>query len=144
MANNGCRGLAWVSLGVLPLLAFLRIDSRWDPQHPGFNKTLLTDQAELQSLIPKDAIVIAGPDNSAHIWLYYLDRKGYTFDNRGLTAWALNRWEKWVPLIWLWKILLQIHTRDPNLTQFLNEWATLRYFPWIISPIESLAVEPTL
>lgn len=87
------RGLAWLALAILPLLAFLRIDSRWNPENPGFNKTLLTHQSELQGLIPKDAIVVAGPDNSAHIWLYYLDRNGYTFDERGLSEEMLRRWE---------------------------------------------------
>jgi hypothetical protein len=67
-------------LALLPLTAFLRINSRWDINSPGFNVAYLKYKDELRSLTPKDAKVVVGYDESHYILLYYTDRKGWAFD----------------------------------------------------------------
>jgi len=68
-------------LCVLPLTAFLRIDSRWDTNAPGFNPAYFKYKKELQGLTPAKSYCIVGNDPSSYILLYYIDRKGWAFDN---------------------------------------------------------------
>lgn len=65
---------------VAPLAAALRINTRWNSDSPGFPVEYLANKEKLRALLPKDARVIAGPDPSHFILLYYLDRKGWTMD----------------------------------------------------------------
>jgi 4-amino-4-deoxy-L-arabinose transferase-like glycosyltransferase len=69
---------------VLPFAAFLRIDSRWNPEKPGFNKDLLVFKDELRQIVPDNALCIAGNDISHFIFFYYIDKKGWNFDHDGL------------------------------------------------------------
>jgi len=73
-----------ILLLILPLLAFLRMDGRWNPGSPGFNKDLLVFKNELRNAVPEDALCIAGNDNSHFIFFYYIDRKGWGFDSNKL------------------------------------------------------------
>ncbi len=66
---------------ILPLTAYLRIDKRWDPESPGFNRDLLIYRDELRDAVPMDALCIAGNDISHFIYFYYIDKKGWGFDN---------------------------------------------------------------
>ncbi|MDX2133623.1 MAG: glycosyltransferase family 39 protein [Saprospiraceae bacterium] len=63
----------------MPLTAWLRMQSRWNPEKPGFNADLLRHQAALRNAVPKDALVVAGNDLSHFIFLYYIDKKGWGF-----------------------------------------------------------------
>ena len=80
------RYLALFLLLVLPLTCWLRMEVRWDPENPGFNPDLLIHKEALQSAVPEDALVVAGNDISPHIFLYHLDRKGWSFSNDHLPA----------------------------------------------------------
>jgi hypothetical protein len=80
-----------ILLLILPLLAFLRMDGRWNPASPGFNKDLLVYKNELREAVPKDALCIAGNDNSHFIFFYYIDKKGWGFDNNNLGDKQLNK-----------------------------------------------------
>jgi hypothetical protein len=71
---------------ILPLTAWLRIDKRWDPDKPGFNRDLLVYKNELMEAVPKDALCIAGNDISHFIFFYYIDKKGWAFDNDNLAG----------------------------------------------------------
>ena len=55
--------------------------SRWNTESPGFNKDLLIYKSELRNAVAKDALVIAGNDDSHFIFLYYIDKKGWGFHN---------------------------------------------------------------
>jgi len=73
--------LAGTCLVILPLTAFLRADSRWNTKEPNFNVSYYNNKKEIRDLIPKDAYVIAGNDASQQISLYYIDRKGWTYED---------------------------------------------------------------
>jgi hypothetical protein len=74
------RALAMLCLLALPLTAFLRIDTRWDVNDPGFTPAYLKHRDELRKLTPANARCIVGFDESHYILLYYIDRKGWAFD----------------------------------------------------------------
>jgi len=71
---------------ILPLTAFLRTKNSWNPDEPGFNKDLLIYKNELRNAVPSKALCIAGKDISHFIDLYYIDKKGWTFDGDHLPA----------------------------------------------------------
>jgi hypothetical protein len=58
----------------------------------GNDKPLMTHKAELHQLIPTDALVVVGNDQSTHIMLYHLNRKGWTFDQNDLSATKLSEY----------------------------------------------------
>lgn len=70
-----------ISLISLPLFAEARMASRWNPNTPGVNKDLYTYKTELRNAVPKDALCVVGNDISHFIMLYYLDKKGWCFDD---------------------------------------------------------------
>jgi hypothetical protein len=84
------RYLTVFLLLILPFTCYLRMQSRWDVESPGFNKDLLTYKDELRNAVPKDALVIAGNDESHFIFFYYIDKKGWGFHNNELTPEKLN------------------------------------------------------
>jgi 4-amino-4-deoxy-L-arabinose transferase-like glycosyltransferase len=79
------RYLTIILLLILPITCYLRMQNRWDPDSPGFNKDLLDYKTELRNAVPKDALVIAGNDISHFIFFYYIDKKGWGFDSDHLT-----------------------------------------------------------
>jgi hypothetical protein len=78
------RYLSAFALCILPLTAFLRADSRWNTDEPLFNPVYYKHKAELRRLTPPGALCVVGNDVSHYILLYYIDRKGWTFDNDDL------------------------------------------------------------
>jgi len=76
--------LAIFALLILPVTAFLRADSRWNPEDPLFESTYYKYKTQLRTLTPPNALCIIGNDNSHFILLYYIDRKGWAFDNNKL------------------------------------------------------------
>ncbi len=79
------RYLTYLLIVVIPITCYLRMQSRWNSDSPGFNKDLLTFKTELQNAVPKDALVIAGNDISHFIFFYYIDKKGWGFHQDNLT-----------------------------------------------------------
>lgn len=70
-----------VCLCILPATAFIRADSRWKTDDPGFNVTYYRYKDELRNLTPQNAYCITGNDVSSYILLYYINRKGWAFSN---------------------------------------------------------------
>jgi hypothetical protein len=70
---------------LLPITCYLRMHGRWNPDSPGFNKDLLIYKTELREAVPKNALVIAGNDDSHSIFFYDIDKKGWGFHNDNLT-----------------------------------------------------------
>ncbi len=75
-----------IALCALPVTAYLRIDHRWNTVDPGFNENLLNYKTELINAAPDNALCIVGNDESPYIFLYYLNKKGWTFNNDRLPA----------------------------------------------------------
>jgi 4-amino-4-deoxy-L-arabinose transferase-like glycosyltransferase len=84
------RIFSLISLAILPLTAFLRINDRWNLDNPGFNKDLLTFKSELRKAVPDNAFCISGNDPSAHIWPYYLHKKCWSFSDDRLDESIFN------------------------------------------------------
>lgn len=80
------RYLTYILLVLIPVACYLRMQGRWNPDSPGFNKDLLTYKTELQNAVPKNALVVAGNDISHYIFFYYIDKKGWGYHNDNLTA----------------------------------------------------------
>jgi len=71
-----------------PVYAFVRIDGRWD--RPGFNEDLLTYKNELRNVVEDEALVVVGNDDSHHIFLYYINKKGWVFEKNWLDEESLR------------------------------------------------------
>lgn len=78
--------LALLLLALMPLTAWLRMQVRWDAGRPGFNKDWLTYKKELREAVPKEALCVAGNDDSYCIFFYYIDKKGWPFGNNDLDS----------------------------------------------------------
>jgi len=102
--------IAWLLILIQPALASIRIlPARWMKADLGI-PAQFTDKENLQQLIvavPSQDLVITGPDNSGCIWLYFLHKKGFSFENsqaffnkesKGTTAFkeAVRRGGKWM------------------------------------------------
>lgn len=85
-SNKAIRYLTLCLLLLLPFTCYLRMQSRWNADSPGFNKDLLVYKSDLQNAVPKNALVVVGNDVSHFIFFYYLDKKGWGFHNDELTA----------------------------------------------------------
>lgn len=89
------KALVVAAIIVMPITAYLRMQQRWDLDKPGFNADLITHQDALRKAIPAEVKIVAGADASPHVWLYYLDRKGWAFQHWQLTSeWLDARIEK--------------------------------------------------
>ncbi|GAA4460489.1 hypothetical protein GCM10023093_03210 [Nemorincola caseinilytica] len=81
------RIFAAVCLVVLPVTAFIRCYSRWDvASDTGFEPAFYRYKDEIRSLTPPGALCIAGNDPSDMVLLYYIDRKGWSYDNDDMSA----------------------------------------------------------
>lgn len=63
-----------------PITAYLRANPRWNTISPGFNVDFYDNKETLRNLIPPNERVIVGFDKSHFILLYYIDKKGWAFD----------------------------------------------------------------
>lgn len=88
------RQLSLVLLASLPLFALIATGARWDPERPQFNKDLLIYQQELKQSVPDDALVVTGGDDSHFIYFYYLHKKGWGFDKKGLEPALLEQYRR--------------------------------------------------
>ena len=80
------RYLTWVLLIILPFACYLRMEVRWNPDSPGLNKDLLVYKNDIRDAVPDDALVVAGNDKSHYIFFYYIDKKGWGFQDDNLSA----------------------------------------------------------
>jgi hypothetical protein len=80
LKNRMVQYLTLFLLLLLPFTCFLRMQVRWNPESPRFNKDLLTYKIELQNAIPKNSLVVAGNDNSHFIFFYYIDNSADAFN----------------------------------------------------------------
>ncbi|MCD6010782.1 MAG: hypothetical protein K0Q79_644 [Flavipsychrobacter sp.] len=88
--NTFLGKLSLLCLAILPLTAFLRADPRWDTATPEFNPVYYHNKEQLRNLIPDNALCIVGNDDSHYILLYYINRKGWAFDNDNLDESSLT------------------------------------------------------
>jgi len=79
-----------ILLLILPATAYLRMQNRWNPGSPGLNKDLLIYKDELRNAVPKNALCIAGNDETHFVFLYYIDKKGWGFTNDDLNFKSLQ------------------------------------------------------
>ncbi|UTW66494.1 glycosyltransferase family 39 protein [bacterium SCSIO 12643] len=76
---------------ILPVTCYLRMHERWDTESPGFNPDLFAYKQELRDSVPKDALVVAGNDHSRFIFFYYIDKKGWGYQDDQLTGKQLQK-----------------------------------------------------
>lgn len=77
------RILISVMVCLVPLMAWLRMDHRWDEVKPGPIQDYQNYGEAIRKLIPENSICIVDHDESRFISLYYLKRKGYSlFENK--------------------------------------------------------------
>ncbi len=86
--------LAFVSILLMPLTAYVRCQTRWNLIDPGFNPALLNYKKQIQALIPEGAICLTGNDDSQMVYLYYLNRQGYTFYEDQINKEILNQYKE--------------------------------------------------
>lgn len=67
--SNMAKVLTGTLLVLIPIFCYLRMQVRWNPEAPGFNKDLLSYQTALQEAVPSDALVVADIDVSYFIFL---------------------------------------------------------------------------
>lgn len=80
-------------LALMPYMTYRRIHSRWQPAQAEFNRDLVIHQAALRAAVPDDALVVAGPDVSHNIFLYYIHKKGWVWDeNQAFDGDRLRMW----------------------------------------------------
>ena len=75
------KWIMYLFVALAPILCYLRMQDRWDLSEPGFNKDLLIYKGELRNYVEPNSLVVVGNDESKFIWLYHLNRKGWTFSN---------------------------------------------------------------
>ncbi len=85
--NKTAKILLYICIAVVPLTAYLRMNSRWDMSQ---RSTLQIYKKEIQAVLPPDAPVVVGNDISAAIMHYYTGRKGWSFWEDKLTSEALE------------------------------------------------------
>ncbi len=78
------RYLGTIAVFILPLTAYLRAEGRWTPM--GNEAAVHANKDQLRNLVPNDALVVVGNDPSTHIFLYHINKKGWTFEQNWLTA----------------------------------------------------------
>lgn len=76
--------LILLSFLIAPITAYLRCNSRWNSESPGFTKEFLSCKKQLQEIIPVSSKVIVFGDDSRSIVLYHLQRKGWSLGQFGI------------------------------------------------------------
>ncbi len=85
------RILTIALLLLLPVTCHLRMQKRWDPDSPGLNKDLLRYKTELQNAVPRNALVVVGNDPTHAVFLYYINKKGWSFQDDSLPVTRLEQ-----------------------------------------------------
>lgn len=90
LKNKVVHLFVYIVLLSLPILAAARMNGRWNTNNPGFNPVYYSQKEVLRKLIPEGKLCVVGNDYSSYILLYYLDRKGWSYDNNNLNEYDLN------------------------------------------------------
>lgn len=90
--NSKLKYVTIFLLLLLPLTAYLRANPRWNTKSPGFNVDFYTYKTELRNLVGNDEKIIIGADESHFILHYYVDKKGWTFDEN----FHIEDFNKWI------------------------------------------------
>lgn len=90
--RKGLREFALLAMCLLPLMAWIRVQTRWDLNKPSLNKDLIAYREELKAATPADAICLLGNDQTGHVMYYYLGRKGFHFQKDSLRVVDLQRY----------------------------------------------------
>jgi len=85
--------IATIAFFIMPLTAYLRIQQRWNNKSPGFEVTYLKNKKEIHDFLPTQAKCIVGNDNSGFITLYYLNRKGWNFNDNKIDVSTVRKYE---------------------------------------------------
>jgi hypothetical protein len=85
--------LATIAFFIMPLTAYLRIQQRWDIESPGFEVSFLKHKKEINDFLPPFSKCIVGNDNSGFITLYYLNRKGWNFNDNKIDISTVKKYE---------------------------------------------------
>lgn len=116
-SNKKLIYLGRLALVLLPFLAFARANTRWQPM--GIGKALEKTATELKSLTPNKELVVVGNDRSTHIFLYHIEKRGWTFEQNWLTAPQLedyiNRGAKYL------YSNTEFVQKEPSFQEFLKE-----------------------
>jgi hypothetical protein len=75
--------LILLAVVLCPITAYLRCNTRWNSQSPGFPKEYLFEKKNLQKIIPYNARVVVFNDDSRSIVLYNLKRHGWSYGKYG-------------------------------------------------------------
>lgn len=92
------RLVAWKVVAVclllaMPVMTYRRIHPRWEDANAEFNLDWALHRDALRAAVPDDALVVAGPDVSHCIFLYYIHKKGWCWDaNQTFSAQRLRQW----------------------------------------------------
>ena len=89
--NSRYRLFVFFVVCLVPLTAWLRINTRWNLDSPGFNAGYMVNQQALQEAVPPDGICVVDNDESKFIALYYLKRKGFSLGEGELNAESLGK-----------------------------------------------------
>ncbi len=90
-SNKALRIITVIAFCILPVTAFLRADHRWNTVDPGFNKNLLVYKNELRNAVPDNKLCVVGNDESTFIFFYYINKKGWSFNDDQLNGDSLKR-----------------------------------------------------
>lgn len=82
--SSNFKYLILLSFLISPITAYLRCNSRWNSESPGFTKEFLSCKKQLQEIIPISSKVIVFGDDSRSIVLYHLQRKGWSLGQYGI------------------------------------------------------------
>ena len=79
-----------IAVFILPFTAYLRADHRWNTTDPGFNRNLMIYKNDLRKAVPDNLLCIVGDDESSYIFFYYINKKGWSFDNDDINGGSLK------------------------------------------------------
>jgi hypothetical protein len=88
--HKAWKYVCYFLLALAPITCYLRMQVRWNEASPGFNKDLLEYKTQLRNAVDNNALVVAGNDISQFIFFYYIDKKGWSFNEDALSFDALN------------------------------------------------------
>ncbi len=84
MPSSKLKYLIVVSVLLSPITSYLRCNTRWNTESPGFTKEYLSHKHQIQAMIPKTAKVMVIGDDSRSIVLYHLKRQGWSIGQYGI------------------------------------------------------------
>jgi len=79
------RWVAFLSLAILPVTAYLRINDRWDIDRSSVYKDLEINKQLLTVAVPDNELCVVGSDDSHCIYFYYFNKKGWAFGEEGIS-----------------------------------------------------------